>query len=257
MRSGHEQRRGDDNAYRGCVQRGGDSTAMALRLHELGEEFSLLFTPTGNELPVVREHVSNIVRLTGAELIEPPGPSLAELITTLGGLPNFRMRWCTRMIKIVPCIAWLKSHPGCVLAVGLRADEPEREGMYGEWATYRYPLREWGWTKPDVVAYAKARGVAVPKRTDCAVCYHQRIEEWWSLWRDHLDAWMQGERWETETGHTFRSPGRDTWPVPLVALRAAFESGREPLSVVRARKRGLTMAEIDDNEETRCRVCAG
>lgn len=32
---------------------GKDSTALALRLHELGEAFSLLFTPTGNELPDV------------------------------------------------------------------------------------------------------------------------------------------------------------------------------------------------------------
>ena len=30
---------------------GKDSTAMVLRLSELGEDFKLLFTPTGDELP--------------------------------------------------------------------------------------------------------------------------------------------------------------------------------------------------------------
>ena len=43
---------------------GKDSTALALRLAELGQEFSILNTPTGNEPPEVREHVERVIELT-------------------------------------------------------------------------------------------------------------------------------------------------------------------------------------------------
>ena len=85
---------------------GKDSTAMALRLAELGVPFKLLYTPTGAELPEVRAHIERIVQETGAELIDLGVPSLAELIEEQRCLPNFRMRWCTRMIKIEPVQQW-------------------------------------------------------------------------------------------------------------------------------------------------------
>ena len=123
---------------------GKDSTAMALKLAEEGFEFSLLFTPTGNELPELYAHINEVVRRVNMPLIIPKGPSLDTLIREFKALPNWRQRWCTRIIKIVPCIAYLKAHPGSTLAVGLRADEETRIGLYGDFAQYRYPLVEWG-----------------------------------------------------------------------------------------------------------------
>lgn len=228
---------------------GADSTAMVLRLHELGERFKILFTPTGNELPGVRKHLDMLVRRTGAELVVPPGPSLETLIEQFSALPNWRQRWCTRMIKIVPCIAYLKRHPGEVLCVGLRADEPERTGLYGEFATYRYPLREWGWSRPEVEAYNLSQWVMVPPRTDCAVCYGQQLGEWHALWRDHPAEYARGEAWEAQTGHTFRSKGRDTWPAALAELRAEFEKGRVPKASKRGRRRLVVAGQAP------CRVC--
>jgi 3'-phosphoadenosine 5'-phosphosulfate sulfotransferase (PAPS reductase)/FAD synthetase len=223
---------------------GKDSTAMVLRLAELGEDFQLLFTPTGNELPDLHEHLAKIVARVGKTLITPANQTLDELIRFHKALPNFRMRWCTRQIKIVPCIVWLKRNPGSTLAVGLRADEEHREGLYGSYATYRYPLREWGWKLADVVGYLKQAGVTVPKRTDCALCYGQRLSEWFALWRDYPAEFAKGEAYEEMTGHTFRSPQRDTWPAPLVQLRARFEAGDRPRGV-----------EKLDQDEQPCRVC--
>ena len=205
---------------------GKDSTALALRLHELGESFRMLFTPTGNELPGVLEFVEHVRGRVGCELILPPGPSLAQLISEFRALPNFRQRWCTRLIKIQPCIAWLKAHPGSTLAVGLRADEEERQGLYGDHATYRFPLREWGWGLKEVRGYLSERGVEVPARTDCAVCPYQRLVDWRNLLRDHPAEYAKGEAWEAEAGHTFRSAQRDTWPAGLRELRVEFERGR-------------------------------
>lgn len=221
---------------------GKDSTALALRMSELGEKFRLLFTTTGNELAELWAHFDNVVALTGAEVIRPAAPTLSELIEQFNALPNWRQRWCTRLIKIRPCLDWLTLNPDATLCVGLRADEDARVGIYGEVHT-RYPLREWGWGEADVLHYCKTRGVKVPARTDCAVCPYQRLGEWWRLWRKYPKEWAQGEAWEAATGHTFRSPSRDTWPAALADLRAEFERGRKP--------RGAD----EDCDEIACRAC--
>lgn len=220
---------------------GKDSTAMVLRMAELGEEFSCVFTPTGNELPEVQVHLRAICDRIRRPLIEPPNHSLTYWIDFHQALPNFRMRWCTRQIKIEPCIAFLKQHPGSVLCVGLRADEETRVGLYGDYATYRYPLQEWGWGIQDVIDYNEEQGVRVPTRTDCALCYGQRLSEWYRLWRDHPTEYERGVQLETRYGHTFRSPQRDTWPAALCDLRAEFERGRVPRGV--------------GDENDACRVC--
>lgn len=222
---------------------GADSTALALKLAELGAEFDLLTTPTGNELPEVSDHVARVAELTGRRVVYPKAPTLADTIAEWGALPNHRMRFCTRMIKITPCIAYMSAFPGAILCVGLRADEEDRPGLYDNIIIPRRPLADWGWVRRDVEAYCNYRGVRVPRRTDCAVCFHQTLGEWYELWRTNMEAWWQGEEWERQTGYTFRSPSRDTWPAAMRDLRACFELGYKP--------RGVD----DDDAEPACRVC--
>lgn len=207
---------------------GKDSTALALRLAELGEDFSCLFTPTGDELPELAAHIAMVIERIDRPLICPSNHSLKFWIDFHGALPNFRMRWCTRQIKIEPCIAYLKTRPGSTLIVGLRADEDSRVGLYGDYATYRYPLREWGWSVAEVYAYLDRQGVTVPRRTDCALCYGQRLIEWWELWKRYPNRFDQGVRLEAKYGHTFRSAQRDSWPAGLADLRTRFEAGDVP-----------------------------
>lgn len=224
---------------------GKDSTAVALLLHERGEDFDLLFTPTRNELPELAAHMDRVVARVGKKIIIPPNHSLKHWIEQWGALPNNRQRWCTRVIKIVPCIAYLKQHPGTTLCIGLRADEEERQGLYGKYAHYRYPLREAGMDLAATLDLCDKYQLRPRFRTDCAVCPYQRLAEWYWLWRDHLDMWMQGEAWEEATGHTFRSASRDTWPAAMKDLRARFEAGDIP-------ERSLKNMERDGM----CRVCA-
>lgn len=234
---------------------GKDSTALVLRMAELGEEFVCLFTPTGNELPPVREHIDNIIAQTGKHLVLPQVPrTLEERIHHYNALPSWRMRWCTREIKIQPCIDYLvglqkESGDLPTLCVGLRADEEERQGMYGSYATYRYPLREWGWGIKEVFGYLREKGVEVPKRTDCALCYDQRLSEWYELWRTYPDEYAKGESLEAQTGHTFRSSQRDTWPASLTEMRLKFEAGYRPRGV------DDQLAMDFAPETARCRVC--
>lgn len=231
---------------------GKDSTALALRLAEVEpRDYIYLCTPTGDELPEMVAHWEKLERLLGKPLLRLHAKAdLAGLISEFGALPNWRQRWCTRMLKIEPCLAYLKGLPDPVLYVGLRADEEERKGIYSEGVTTDFPLRRWGWGLAEVKGYLRDRGVSIPRRTDCARCYGQRLSEWWDLWREHPDLYASAETDEERTGHTYRSPGRDTWPASLRELRAEFERGRLP----RGARVQLPLAETEDDTPA-CRVC--
>ncbi len=233
---------------------GKDSTALALLCSEQGMGFDLFFTPTGRELPECIEHIARVVALTKKRLIVRScgGQGLASRIEHYGALPNNRQRWRTRELKIEPCKAYLLEHPGTVLLVGLRADEEERAGMWGEFATYSYPLRDIGWGIEEVYAYLQQRGVVVPDRTDCDWCYDQRLSEWFRLWKEHPVRYAEGEALEMKTGHTFRSPTRDTWPAGLKELRERFEAGDVPRGIVSLPLFG----EYATPARERCRVCS-
>ena len=228
---------------------GKDSTAMALRLAEVEpRDYVYVCTPTGNEPAAMFAHWRRLSELLGTPLTPIVGGTLRGLIEHYEALPNWRQRWCTRQLKIEPFAAWLLQHTPAVSYVGLRSDEPARVGGdYSEvpGVEMRYPLREWGWTLADVQRYLDARDVVIPKRTDCALCFFQRIGEWFDLWRDDPAAWAEGERLEALTGHTFRSDGRDSWPAALRDLRAEFERGNVPRLAL----------QQDLFADLKCRVC--
>lgn len=212
---------------------GKDSTAMALRLRELNPKVPYYFvcTPTGNELPEMLDHWNNLATLLDTKLtIVSSGHSLGSLITKWNALPNWRQRWCTRVLKIEPFQAWLLDHLPATTYVGIRADEAgDREGAHFEGnITHSFPLVEWGWGLRQVTEYLAERGVTIPARTDCGACFYQTLHEWWSLWKVHPERYAQAEAWEVKTGHTFRSPSRDQWPTSLANLRWGFEHGLEP-----------------------------
>jgi hypothetical protein len=231
---------------------GKDSTVMALRMAELGERGTLLFNVVGNEFDDLLVHVKRVAELCDEPLSVtlPPKGGLHDRITQQSAIPNAFQRWCTRELKIEPTLAFLAQHPGSTLCVGLRADEEDRQGIYGDVANYRYPLKEWGWGLTQVNDYLDAREICVPRRTNCPLCYGQRLAEWWLLWKEHPEIFAEGEALEAKTGHTFRSPSRDTWPAALASLRSRFEKGDTP--------RGITALPLFDDYEVSgdvCRVC--
>lgn len=237
---------------------GKDSSAMALRLRELypDREFIYVCTPTGNELPDMVAHWDRLQCLLETPLtIVTGGRSLQSLIREQNCLPNHRMRWCTRLIKIEPFQAFLLKNLPAVTYVGIRADEVmDRDGVdHGdiEGITNCFPMVDWGWGIADVIAYLEERQVKVPVRTDCAMCYHQRLGEWWRLWRDWPKQYKEAEGLEALVGHTLRSEQRDTWPAALKDLRKRFEAGDVP--------KGADQKTFDMSFEARptmCSVCA-
>lgn len=233
---------------------GKDSSAMALRLMEAEpRDYVYVCTPTGDELPEMFAHWHRLGELLGKPLQPIMGGTLDGLVKKWGALPNWRQRWCTRALKIEPYAAWLMQqsarHERITSYIGLRADEEEREG--GDYSDVpgiqrRFPLREWGWNLSDVLAYLDQRGVVIPRRTDCGRCFFQTLGEWFNLYRDNRDVYLDAERQEAETGYTRRSPGRDSWPTALKDLRAKFEAGYVP--------RGADV-QHDLFRQSTCRVC--
>ncbi len=228
---------------------------MALALAEREPRtYAYVCTPTGDELPEMDAHWARLEELLGQPLIRlSSGYTLDSLIEKFGALPNWRQRWCTRILKIEPFQKWLAEQAltrPVVTYSGLRADEEGREGvdyatdlgLFSQQITCRYPLREWGWGLAEVWDYLDDRGVGIPRRTDCRKCYGQQLVEWRDLWQFHPFSYARGEAQEAATGHTFRSPGRDTWPAALEDLRKEFESGRP-------------LRERKDRRGKVCRVC--
>lgn len=221
---------------------------MAVLLRETHPEidFTWVCTPTGNEPPewfahmrALRERIGPIV-----PVMYPGG--LAALIKQWNALPNWRQRWCTRVLKIEPFAAYLMQNAPAKFYVGLRADEEEREGGdYKEVPNVDmvFPLRDAGMDLTAVRQFLAVRNIIIPRRTDCMVCFFQRLIEWWELWNTNLAAYLEGEAWEASTGYTFRSPGRDSQPAALKDLRTKFETGWKPKDT------------RDSVKDMQCRVC--
>ncbi len=235
---------------------GKDSTCLALALREKEPRpYNYVFTPTGDELPEMAAHLINIQEMLGQKIIKIPNKSLAQVCKENNAIPSFRTRFCTRIIKLKPAADFYKCHAPVIAYIGLRADEEGREGMrpggaassIGDASVLQdYPFQRWGWDVMDVWGFLGAKGVAIPDRTDCARCPYQKLGEWYNLWAYHPDIWADCEADEEKYGHTFRSPGRDTWPAALKDLRALFEKGIKP-------DRSLQMM---DQRQGMCRACS-
>jgi 3'-phosphoadenosine 5'-phosphosulfate sulfotransferase (PAPS reductase)/FAD synthetase len=227
---------------------GKDSTAMALGLAEFEpRQYIYVCTPTGDEPPEMIDHWLRLSELLGARILPLMASTLDSEIQRQNHIPNFRQRWCTRILKIEPFARYLRAIKPATSYVGIRFDEAEREaGDYSQidGVETDFPLRRWRWTLHDVRNYLAKRGVEIPRRTDCMKCFFQRLDEWYRLWRDRPEVWAKAVEHETKIGQTFRTPGKDDWPTRLADLGREFERGRIPQ---RARSDSLALLQ--------CRVC--
>lgn len=241
-----------------AISGGKDSTAMALALAEREpRDYTYLITPTGNELPDMDRHWERLECELGKRLTRVAHNTLIQLIDIQTCLPSHAMRWCTRMLKIEPAIAWMRSNaPNGTLYVGLRADEEERPGIYTNEFNVDFPMRRWGWTVDDVQALLWERGIQIPWYTECAYCYDKRLSQWRRLWQQYPEIYRKGEEIEARvsaargTACTFRSPSRDNWPAGLADLRKEFEQGKIP------RGSDDQMDLWEEQQQGRCRVCS-
>lgn len=249
------ERDADGVAHIVGISGGKDSVCLALALQDKEPRpYTYIYTPTGNELPEMVAHIANVERLLGAKIHPVTNGTLVSIIHREKMIPNYRSRFCTRILKLIPAGRLYEAVQPCVAYVGLRADEDEREGTRpgGDSASIKskvtqdFPFQRWGWGIDEVRAFLADRGVEIPERTDCAWCFWQKLGEWYNLWFHHIDIWMEGEAIEDQYGFTFRSPERDTWPASMRGLRQRFEAGDIP-------ERSLRMME---KRSGMCRQCS-
>ncbi len=162
---------------------GVDSTALAL----LMPHAELVFTDTGWEFPELYAHLDRIEAVTGRAItrIQSHRGSLPDIIRHKRIMPGHGVRFCTRESKIAPFHKYLKGKAPANLCIGLRADE-ERVGNTGEGLpegiAIRYPLREMGMTRRDVVRFCLEHDL-LPRypvymaRGGCVGCFYKRKSE--------------------------------------------------------------------------------
>ncbi len=257
--------RRDENGIAHCIALSGgkDSTALAFRLAEVEpRSYNYLCTPTGDELPELLDHWDRMGQLLGPITYLRSELDLNGWIDKWNALPNGRMRWCTRVLKIEPFEKFLSENQPVQVYVGLRADEEQRIGVvYKEEFPQRFPLREWGWGIEEVWTYLSERNIRIPKRTDCARCFHQRLGEWWELWDGYPEIYQGAVSQEDQIGHTFRRRNRDSWPADLKSLRDMFEAGHvpevrpHPQDVKAATQLDLLKVIDEFERDGACRVC--
>ena len=202
-----------------AVSGGKDSVAMALLMHERGEEFELMFSDSGAELPEVFWLLPRLAKYLGRPLHVTAGASLFQwLIVHDYSLPSAWGRWCTRELKSVPQDAWLERAGNAEsVCVGIRADEPRR---IKDWATkgwtIRRPLVDAGLGREEVYALCRKHGLLNPiydwrTSTSCFCCPFQRISDWRGLLSHHPTLYKVAEEWEEQAAergkHRWRQSG--------------------------------------------------
>lgn len=216
----------------------GDKDSSALAIHmkntrpELFNKLEFFFTDTGSELPEIYEYLDKMENYLGKEILRIKATPLATqkftvvtgndetvpfddfLVQFKGFLPAPNARWCTRTMKIVPMEAWI-GDDYCISYVGIRADEPEREGYTtrskNKNITAVYPYREDGLVLQDIYDLLENSGVGIPDyykwrtRSGCYFCFYQRRVEWAIMYLLYPHWFKESKKYETEhdDGRTF------------------------------------------------------
>ena len=181
---------------------GADSTALALLLWERGEDFELVFSDTGAELPETYWTIPRVARYLGKPLhVVSNGTYFQWCNAYHMALPGKVGRWCTRVLKQVPQEAYFSTVNADVVSIGIRADEPHR--MEDSKLPYPYdrPLLDAGMDKKDVIQLCEKHGLLNPayawrSNVSCFCCQFQRKNDWLGLYRNHPDLYGLAEEWE-------------------------------------------------------------
>lgn len=211
---------------------GKDSTAMLLRMMELGEHIDeVVWCDTYKEFPAMYDHVQKVKKT-----VEQHGIKFTELrseksfdylmfehevkrrndITNERGYSwaRPRLRWCTSRLKkgvIDRHFSQLKKTHDIVHCVGIAADEQYRlERPNNQSDDMRHPLVEWGWTEQDALEYCYVKGYdwnglySIFKRVSCWCCPLKSLEELRKLRKHFPDLWRELGEMDEKTYSQFR-----------------------------------------------------
>ena len=258
---------------------GKDSSALAIYIKDkypdVHEKIEYFFCDTDAELPEVYRYLDKLEVYLDKEIIRlkgniPNNTSVFEYhLDRFGGmLPDARMRWCTREMKLKPFEKFI-GNKQAISYVGIRADEPHREGYRitsKSTVTPVYPFKDDGLVRADIFRILE-KSVGIPEyyewrsRSGCYFCFFQRKDEWIGLSEHHPDLFKKAtdfEKYDKESGRRFTWTEGESLPELLIrAEEIKKRSERES-----QKKKGLTWQEIlaeeedDDPEDQACLICS-
>lgn len=232
---------------------GKDSTAMLLRLMELGEPIDeVIFCDTYKEFPALYRHVEkikSIVESAGIKftvlrnphsfdyyMFERPIKRASEKVLSKFGDPlghswaNFSVRWCTRTLKldvINKYLTKLKKNYDVIQYVGIAADEQYRLERKTN-ADHIHPLALWGWTEQMCLEYCYSKGFDWEglykyfNRVSCWCCPLQSLNNLRALRKHFPELWEELRQMDIRTWRNFR----DDFTVEQLEKRFELEDER-------------------------------
>lgn len=254
---------------------GKDSTALSIFMRDRVPEMEYVFTDTGKELQETYEYLNRVEAFLGKPIIRLNDKAgFSHWLKVFGGyLPNPNMRWCTKLLKLVPFENYVGD--GQVISyVGIRADE-DREGYISTKPNIKpvFPFKEHGIDYNGVMRILDESGIGMPPylkwgrtHSGCFFCFFQRPIEWVRLLENHPDQFEEAityEKIDPDPGKTF------TWiqgmpltelrkPENIAAIRKRYEEYSERTKRNRPNKKlieTLGGLEDDDSGPKACLIC--
>ena len=200
---------------------GKDSTAMLLRMIELGEHIDeVICCDTTKEFPAMYRHIEKVKKVVEEAGIKftmlkaehdfdhymydhTPERRNTSKCADMRGLswPGVRMRWCTGIFKERPINAYFKQKKqqyNVIQCIGLATDEGYRlEREHNQQEGHRHPLVEWGWVEADCLKYCYDHGYdweglyEIFSRVSCWCCPLQGLGELRKLRKHCPDLWEE------------------------------------------------------------------
>lgn len=210
---------------------GKDSTAMLLRMIELGEHIDEVITcDTYMEFPAMYRHIDKVKRV-----VEDAGIKFTRLQNENSFLylmfdhqrgrgkymhlkgkswPTPLQRWCTGDMKrdvIKKYLSELSKSHNIIMCNGIAADEGGRLlRKNNQTDDKRHPLVEWGWTEADCLKYCYDHGYDweglynLFSRVSCWCCPLSRIENLRNLWKHFPELWSELKEMDKRAWSPFR-----------------------------------------------------
>lgn len=197
------------------ISGGKDSAALAVLLHKRIPQMEYFFCDTHKELPETYDYLDRLQARLGIKITHLSAERGFDHWLEIydGMLPSPTVRWCTKQMKILPLEKFIGDDQA-ISYIGIRADE-DREGYISTKPniTARFPFKEEGLVKADIVRLLEESGIGLPSyyrwrsRSGCFFCFFQRKIEWVRLADEHPQLFEEAVRYEE--GH---SDGRSfTW----------------------------------------------
>lgn len=237
---------------------GKDSTAMVLRMIELGEQLDeVICCDTFKEFPAMYRHIEKVrkvIEKAGVKFTllraeqtfdylmfeHKPNRKKEERRHLLGySWAGPRNRWCTSKLKIDIVRKYLKQLSETYQIIqcnGIAADEQYRlERKNNQTEEKRHPLVEWGWNEEYCLKYCYSKGYDWEglyeifrkkdgrcPRVSCWCCPLQSLEDLRILRKNFPHLWEELEDMDNRTWRKFTA----TYSVADLEKRFAFEEER-------------------------------